>query len=61
MPQIGELMKHINKYIRFEAETRMAPLSMFAGAGNQEDESDADYHEVTEDDVNMLAQILSGG
>lgn len=56
-------MKHINRYIRFEAETRMAPLSAFAGVDGvdtQEDGTDDGYHEANEDDINMLAQVLGG-
>lgn len=56
LPQITELMKCINRYIRFEVETRMGSLGMFGGSSSTEEE----YKEATEEDIMELSKVLGG-
>lgn len=70
LPQVSGLIKSTNRYIRFEVETRVSPLSMFGG-GVAEDsgevktdedgnEYEGDYQVATSDDLDTLARILGG-
>lgn len=61
LPQITELMKEVNKYIKFEVETKMTPFGIFgSGGGMEKDESNTDYKEITEEDLNILSRMLGG-
>jgi len=64
LPQITELIMMTNKHIEFQVQVMTAPLGMFGGgvATSKEDSSadDVDYHEVTEEDVGMLAKAFGG-
>lgn len=56
-------MRYTSRFIRFEVEMHMSPLTGMFGGGTPAPESTAgagEYHEATEDDLNMLAQILGG-
>lgn len=67
LPQITELIKKANRYIQFEVETRLTPLSIF-GSSIKEDVSidektnreDDEYTIATEDDVMEFARLLGG-
>lgn len=61
MPQISELLKQIKRYIQFEVEVMSTPIRIFGGGKVEGTSSDdEEFHEATEDDINLLAQILSG-
>lgn len=70
LPQIAELMKSSNRYIRFEVETRMGAnplMGMMGGMGAAEGSSpskqkfnDTEYQVATEDDIQLLAKALGG-
>ncbi|GEA16759.1 hypothetical protein E308F_30050 [Moorella sp. E308F] len=57
-------MKAVNRYIRFEVETRMAPLGIFGGLGEDtviNKDVDNEYQEATEEDIMAFARALGGG
>ncbi len=57
-------MKAANRYIRFEVETRMAPLGIFGGPGEDtviNKDIDSEYQEATEEDIMAFARALGGG
>jgi hypothetical protein len=65
IPQIVELMKQANKYIQFEVETRLSPLSIFGGGVSNKEVNNNNYKEevsteevATEEDVMRFAQLL---
>lgn len=53
LPQITELLKNAQKYIRFEIETTMAPFKAFIGGGGDGDE----VKELTEEDLDFMEQM----
>lgn len=59
-------MKSTSKYIKFEVETRMAPLGIFGGGSVSSDSSEptdstGEYEVATEDDLMQLGKLLGGG
>ncbi|NUU57009.1 hypothetical protein HP548_23285 [Paenibacillus taichungensis] len=72
LPQVAELCKSAEKYIQFEVELMTVPLRMFGGGRGEEEAGedgsirrkrtfdDADYTEISEDDIGLLAQALGG-
>lgn len=67
LPQVEDLIKRTNKYIQFEIELKSASMGMFGGgavgggeSSNSTTFEDTDYHEVTNDDLNILAKALGG-
>jgi hypothetical protein len=71
LPQVEDLIKKTNQFIKFEVEMTQAPLkAMFGvsegaaegGSKNSAlDSPDSDYQEATEEDIAQLARILGGG
>lgn len=57
-------MKNVNRYIRFEVETRMSPFQALFGGGSTESNENSNeedgYHVATEDDIDLLARALGG-
>jgi hypothetical protein len=67
LPQIVELIKKANRYIQFEVETRIAPLSIFGSTfkegGKTEIKTELENDEytiATEDDILEFARLLGG-
>jgi len=69
LPQVIELLRQASKYIEFEVSTRVNPFMLFGGgssntqsdSSNSNSSSDDEFKEITEDDLQLLAQALGGG
>jgi hypothetical protein len=61
LPQITELMKQANRYIQFEISGKMGMTGMFGNTNTDSSDSDDEFADATEDDIDQLARVLGGG
>lgn len=65
LPQIEDLLKYADKWVRFEIEVTQAPLKAVFGIKSEKGNdpasaSDDEYEEIDEEGVNKLIRFLNG-